>query len=402
MRALALGTIAFIGGTAFAATSTSVADVYAGKTTPTAVSTAPASLQQPTFGSWKVQEQWSLSAVHSEEKEILSESTRADVAGSVELSKNFDGQLLILARPAFRFVTGRDQDVFADRLPKDKIYADEAKLRWTPLEGTMLGGSLLEAGALNQSLLANSLLVDSRPFPAARAQVGLTPTSSTKVKVDAQAAIPSSYTLEDQATDNEPLPNLQTYSAVLEQLVSNSASIELGATYFNYDNLPQIVAVESKKLGNSVDIFSSSTGKFLYNYQGIALHAQVDVSLGSWDLGWKGQGIRNTDAPSDMGTGYVSTLNAKHPFGSTHEGGLTFSYYRVQPDTAPAMYTDAIFGNNRIGAGASAFVNHLRWGLQFKASYFQDTPYYANDLMGDRNLFLISVGNLIDDQTTKR
>jgi hypothetical protein len=66
------------------------------------------------------------------------------------------------------------------------------------------------------------------------------------------------------------------------------------------------------------------------------------------------------------------------------------------------MYTDAIYSNNRIGAGLNAYVNHNRWGLQFKASYFQDTPYYANDLMGDRNLFLLSVGNLIDDQTSKR
>ena len=103
-----------------------------------------------------------------------------------------------------------------------------------------------------------------------------------------------------------------------------------------------------------------------------------------------------------MGTGYVTTVDTKRSLGATHEGGLAFAYYRIQPDTSPAMYTDSIYGNNRIGAGASAFVNHLRWGLEFRASYYQDTPYYANDLMGDRNLFLLSVGNLIDDSSSKR
>lgn len=361
------------------------------------VSSTKEPLTRPSFGSWRVQEKWSLSAVHAEERELISESTRADVAGSIELSKTFDDQLTILARPAFRFVTGRDQDVFSDRLPKDKIYADEAKIAWSPISE-----SVLEGGAVNQSHLRNGLLVDARPFPAARAQFGFAPLETSLVKLSAQIAIPSSYTLEAQATDNEPLPKLQTYSVLLNQLVGDSSSVEVGATYFSFQDLPQIVAVNSKRLGNSVDIFSSSTGRFLYDYQGVAVQAQVSVAAGPWDFSWRGEGIRNTSTPADVGAGYVSTVSAKLAISAGHETGLSASYYRVQPDTAPAMYTDAIYGNNRIGAGGSAFVNHLRWGLQFKASYFQDTPYYQNDLTGDRNLFLISVGNLIHDTSSKR
>jgi hypothetical protein len=392
MRAIGLGFFSLFLSfslTAQAAPGTSVST--------TTTTKSKAALKRPTFGAWSVQESWSLSAVHAEEKDLLSESTRADVAGSIELKKVFDDQLIILARPAFRFVTGRDQDVFSDRLPKDKIYADEAKVGWMPSEG-----SILEAGALNQSHLENGLLVDERPFPAARLQTGFTAGKKTLIELAAQIAIPSSYTLEAQATDNEPLPKLQTYSAILDQLVSEDVSVRAGATYFTFQDLPQIVAVDSKRLGNTVDVFSSSTGRFLYNYQGVALQAQAGVKLGAWDLAWKGEGIRNTSAPSKLGTGYISTLQIQRPLSVTHDGGLSASYYRVQPDTAPAMYTDAIYSNNRIGAGLNAYVNHNRWGLQFKASYFQDTPYYANDLMGDRNLFLLSVGNLIDDQTSKR
>lgn len=354
--------------------------------------------QKPNFGSWSVRERWSLSAVRAEEKQvILSESTRADVSGAIELKKNFDDQLILLARPAFRFVTGRDQDVFADRLPKDKIYADEAKISYLPM-----AGSALEGGALNQSHLENGLLVDDRPFPAARAQIGLQPANAMVLELSAQLAIPSSYTLEAQATDNEPLPKLQTYSVMLDQLVSQDLSISAGATYFKFDDLPQIVAVGSKRLGNSVDVFSSSTGRFLYAYQGVAVQLQADYKLGAWDLMWRGEGIHNTEAPSELGTGYVSTLQAQRPVSPIHQAGVSASYYRVQPDTAPAMYTDALYSNNRIGAGLSAYVNHDRWGLQFKASYYQDTPYFQNDLMGDRTLFLLSVGNLIDDKTSKR
>lgn len=355
-------------------------------------------IQIPTLGSWRVRERWSLSAIHSEEKQaILSESTRADVAGFVELQKSFDDQLVILVRPAFRFVTGRDQDVFADRLPNDKIYADEAKVSYFPTRGWAIQG-----GALNQSHLENGLLADERPFPAARTQLGLQPTNTMVLELSAQVAVPSSYTLEAQATDNEPLPRLQTYSVLLDQLVSDDLGISAGMTYFKFDDLPQIVAVSSKRLGNTVDVFSSSTGRFLYAYQGVAFQLQANYRLGAWDLMWRGEGIRNTEAPSELGTGYVSILQAQRPMSPVHQAGASVSYYRVQPDTAPATYTDPIYANNRIGAGLSAYVNHDRWGLQFKASYYQDTPYFQNDLMGDRNLFLLSVGNLTDDKTFKR
>ncbi len=388
MRVLGLGLIAFyftISTVAFAAPEISVSK------------TKPVELERPLFPSWRISEAWKLSAVHSEEKELMSESVRADIEGSLELSKTFDDQFTILLRPAFRFVNGRDQDIFSDRLPKDKIYADEAKVTWSPAKE-----SLVEAGSINQSHLENGLLVDERPFPAGRAQLGLQPTDSTLMRLAAQFAVPTSYTLEDKATGNEPLPKLQTYSAMLEQLVTQTSSIEVGATYFTFQDLPQIVAVDSLRLGNSVDLFSSSTGRFRYDYQGVALQAQANLALGAWDFIWRGEGIRNTSAPSSLGTGYVSTIEAKRAMSEAREGGLSLSYYRVQPDTAPALYTDPIYSNNRIGAGASAFVNHLRWGLQFKASYYQDTPYYQNDLMGDRNLFLISVGNLTDDSTSKR
>ena len=340
---------------------------------------------------WGIKEKWSLSMLQSAEKQMVRESSRAEAIGSFEFSRSFDDQLQIMARPAFRFVTGREQDIFSERLPKNEVYADEFWVKWTPTSS-----SALQVGALNQSHLGNRLLVDDRPFPAAR--VGFNPRFNPAVSLamSAQIAIPSSYTLEAQATDSEPLPKFQSASMSVDYGLDQDLNLDLGATFFAFSDLPQIVAVESDRLGNSVSSTSSATGRFNYDYEGIAVQGGVHYVLGWGQLGWRGLGIRNSGAPSDLGTGFVSTLSYKMAVTEKHILGLATSYFRIQPDTAPALYTDEIYSNNRIGLGLTAYLDHKGWGLRFKSSYVQDTPYFQDPEMGDRTLFLISVGNLSD------
>lgn len=337
-----------------------------------------------TSNHWQLSDSWAFGAIHSQEVDVLSESARTQLEGSFILHRRFDRQLDLRFAPAFRFVTGRDQDVFSDRLPKDKIYAEEAKISWTPSAHLAI-----EAGALDQSQLENSLLVYSRPFPALRLRLGENDVAAEPLGFTAQFAIPSSYTLDTQVTAEESLPTLQTYS-----LTYHESPIRLGGTYYRFDNLPQVVAVTSKRLGNSVDLFSSATGRFHYAFQGLAALAQADAHLAAWTFEWQGRGIRNLEAPSNLGTGFTSTIKVTRPVSSQQTLGLSLSYYRVEPDTAPALYTDPIFANNRVGAGAEIFTDHRPWGLRFKLSYFQDTPYYQNNLMGKREMALVSVGSL--------
>lgn len=337
---------------------------------------------------WELKADWKLSGVRSEEKGILSESTRAQFEGKFKLTGKFDEELKLKVSPAIRVVSGRDQDVFSDRLPKDKLYANEFKVAWTPLKYAEL-----EAGAINQSHVQNSLAVYDRPFPAVRAAYGTRTRQSAGWLLSAQGAIPSSYTLEAQATDNEPLPQLQTYSAEAAAKWGSDFEVEAGTSYFHYTRLPRVVALASKRYGNDVQVFNSANANFRTRFEGLAPWVTANLSAGRWDLGWKGLGIHNFGAPSGQNTGYVSTVTVARSLNSVHKLSVSGSYYKIESDTSPSYYTDPIFANNRVGYGTTATVEHRRWKLSFRVRYFHDEPYFRSDLMGNRDVFLVELGN---------
>jgi hypothetical protein len=334
---------------------------------------------------WQVTGSWALDGIQTRETAILSQSTRAELNGKAIITRSYDDELYLVFAPSFRFVSGREQDVFSDRLPRDKIFADEAIATWRPTKNVFLTG-----GAVNQSHLKNTLLVFNRPFPAILASWNF----CDKLGISAQLAIPSSYTLDDQATAHEPLPFLQTYSLHSELALSESTRLGLQLNYFRFDDLPQIVAVNSARLGNSTEIFSSATGRFSQGFEGLAPSFLLTQALGRYEFVWSVQAIRNWQTAWNLGYGYSSRLGGSTQIDEHHRLNIILTYYKILPDGSPALYTDPIFSNNRVGSGAEIQLDHQKWQIRFKLSLYRDAPYYRNESMGRRDMLFFGIESL--------
>ena len=333
---------------------------------------------------------WSLEGQQVEEQDVLSSSTLTSFSVVANLKNKLTNNFFLHFSPGVFFTSARAQDLVLYKRPSNSFFANQAKMSFRPLYALQL-----QAGAINQGFLKNSQLVSGRAFPSAKLKLRMLPKEwKSQIFLEAQQAIPTSYTFSTEAQDEEETPSLRTYGFGYRFMPVREFKVSLGGYYYEYSNLPQVVAVESELLGNTVNKFSSQTAAFEYDFKGLSGYGSVDLKLGSFDATVGGTFIQNTEALDGLNQGYSIFGSGKIHLASDSLVGMSVTHFRVEPDTSPGYYNSSTQPNNRLGFSYKLFYRFKKSNFQINGKFSTMTPIYEDDLMGERSIFLLSVESL--------
>ncbi len=334
---------------------------------------------------------WSIEGKQIEEQEVLAQSTLTSFYLGADFRHRLTQQFSLYFSPAFIFASGRSQALIIDKRPRNSFYANQAKVSFR-----LVRALIVQAGAINQDFLGNSQLVSNRAFPAAKLKIRLFPRSwGAHLNFENQVAIPTSYTFSTEAEAEEPTPTLTTSTLTLKWKPFDELSVKAGMTYFQFSQLPQVVAVDSVLLGNTVDQFSTQTAAFAYEFKGFSGNASGKFKLPDGiDLNLGTTAIINTEALEGFNRGYSVSGGFDIHLPKSMLLGLSLKHFRVEPDTSPAYYNSSSQPNNRMGFTYKAYYRFKNSNFQVSGSYSHMTRIYVDDLMGERSVVYFSVETL--------
>ncbi len=264
-------------------------------------------------------------------------------------------ELFFDLEPSIKFQSGRMQALDGANNPSNSIGLKQAAVQWLPSNYFWLS-----TGALNQAELHSSLVADELPFPGAR--VTLKKSLNTwDFKWVAESSIPSSNSLQTGTTQVEAVPLKNVAQLQINWQPKTYLFSKNRISYFSYQNLPSEVAEASSLLGNTATRLNNEQWGFSYNYQGTEASTAWQLPLiGKFDLLLEAAAAQNQSAPSSLNTGYSASTGLRYMMNSRHDLTLAGRYFRVEPDTAPAFYSN--FGNfrtNRVG-----YTTSVEWHLK--------------------------------------
>ncbi len=257
--------------------------------------------------------------------------------------------------PSIKFQTGRLQALDGANAPSNSLGLRKAAVQWLPTSYIWFS-----AGALNQAELHSYLVADELPFPGARITLKNS-FSNWDLRWVAESSIPSSNSLKTGTNQVESVPvknaaQMQVHWQPKSYLYSRN---RIG--YFSYQNLPSEVAEASSLIGNTTTRLTDNQWAFNYKYQGFEASTDWHLPIASRvDLLISATAAQNQSAPANLNTGYSASTGLRYLMSSRHDLEFGGRYFHVDPDTAPAFYSNyQNFRTNRVGYTAMA-----KWHLK--------------------------------------
>lgn len=226
----------------------------------------------------------------------------------------------------------------------------EVVLRKAYLEFIPVSFLQLKAGAINQQDYQSPLLLGGRAFIAAQEQLTLPVGDLQNITLRSQQAIPSNDTLTNRigAVEGKP-PQFMIHSLGLD-LDGDVLSLQVEASLWRYQSLPNSVAYYSRFMGNTVVGIGTDASRFYYNYYGKNASFKLGLFQSSlFNFQISGQWVTNDEAASGHDTGMMGSAG----FGF-YGHRLSAHWLKNESDSSVAFYNASNLGhNNRKGYGVS-------------------------------------------------
>ena len=304
--------------------------------------------------------------------------TKYYLAGNLRFKGNFN----------VKSESGRVQTRFKQDI-ENVLQVSNATLEFTPLSFVVL-----EAGILNQAYLEQEML-----FAMGRAFAGLKEslvyqTDGFKTSLIFQQSIPSSTSLNTERLQEETTPSLNIQSLQAE---INRGPIKglLGASLYQYAQLPAKVAFQSIVSGNTVEGTGPSLSRYIYEFEGYALNAKMDWTLSdAFNVTGTLQLLENTKAPTGKARGQMVWIGPSLKVGETR-WLLNYGQYFAEPDVAPAYYMNLNYGGtNRIGEFGRVEVEFTKLNFKILAQYVDADIINPRSQQFARSNFLVRLETL--------
>lgn len=237
----------------------------------------------------------------------------------------------------------------------------------------------LRLGALRPGNRYTSfLLLSGQTFPGVEQSLSWK-TKNTKLTFTANQMIATSTSLSTKAVSKEPLPLFVSERIEFVQDWSQWLSTRLQLTHFQFIDLPEKVAYESRLYGNSVDTIVIGRGRFINGFEGYQPSFSIKGDIGRFSLVYDTQYLINTEAPAGQNEGLTNSAGFISPFGKNAKLQLVGGVFQNEADTSPAFYNSWNHGHNNV-RGEFARLDVLLAEPQFKI-----TAYYSHfDLLDNR------------------
>lgn len=316
-----------------------------------------AAFGQEDSSSPKISGKFSMYATSVESDNISSKLTGSSIEGHITQKVSEDIEYAL--KGGILFETGSNKALLIDEFAPNQ----SAYLRESFVKAQVFGPVSIKLGALNQEMYNSPLLLTDVPFASVMEQA-VFEWGSTKLILAAQQAIPNNQDLNQRlGAVQEGTPTFLMNTIGLGHS-GDGLGFNLNISHFQYADLSNSVAQNSKILGNSVSGVNENA-KFLYDYHGINVYADMKVELGAHTLRPTIQYIFNNGAPDGRNTGYA--YGAVLRFGKVEVEALRF---KNESDSAVAFYNNKWLGhNNRDGYAAAARYLLPKQKMEFEISF---------------------------------
>jgi hypothetical protein len=307
-------------------------------------------LQLENAESKKFQGAWRLEMGGIDESEGKDEGAAAYFRARSRLEYHLAPWLRLYGVPRIQFYSSRIQQRFDDDPYQNGIYAEDAYASLEPVKWAQL-----HVGAIGQKFLDDPILISQRrAFPGAQFSIA-TPTDAVRLVGVAQYLIPTSYSLNAEREDKEPLPSFQTQSVHLEYKVLDFKGSGMVGHYM-WTQLPDKVAFESAIVGNTVPNAEVAPGaRFAYGFNGIFWGEDFCwCSSRSIQFELDYMGEHNSAAPGDSADAQLIKIGPRFVMGDRELEIFYYNYF-IESDATVAVYGRESMGyTNRIGDAIEA------------------------------------------------
>lgn len=326
-----------------------------------------------------------LGAENVREKDINTRGDNAFMLTNFYFKRFIEDWSEIKFSPGFKFATGNGQGLIYDSRARNSLFLNEAifKTNHDIFEVT--------AGAINQKhVYARGVVSNLISFPGFMGELFFYKHDDLTLSARGQVAVPSAYTFGSESTAVEGTPRFYTGSLDLKTNFLNVSKFQLVGTYFIYDQLPQVVAVDSATQGNSVVLTSTTTGYFLHKFRGFAAFAKVEYDLSDTvRLITQNHFANNLEAPSERGQDFMTWNGVAFELPNDHKLTILGIHFRRDSDVGPGDLNRGRSSNNRVGHGARVIYELKKEKLKFIAGYEEADPIYRTVIQGNRKAFFV-------------
>lgn len=238
--------------------------------------------------------------------------------------------------------TGTDRSLWVSEFsPDQQVVLEEASFNWNPKEYFELN-----VGALDQGFYDLPTLVSSTPFVGARETLKLGFGEGRSINLSSQQALPSNQTLANRLGNVESGTPKYFIHRLELALDGDLLALKAYGGLFEYQDLSEGVAQQSRFLGNSVTGISANNAKFSYNFRGQFFGGELKwFATENMNFAFKGHLLENKEAPE---------LRSKARFAEAsftyQKLSLGLASFRLESDATVAFYNSKVFAhNNREG-----------------------------------------------------
>ena len=286
---------------------------------------------------------------------IFDELDRAQYA-----TVGFEGGLTVKLDPRFEVKTnlilpmraGQFQTRFNENFAANQVILANAYADWQPLSRFHFQFGVINQGSLDQT----GTVVKFTGFPGFRQSYSFS-NSPCSTSISLFQGIPTSVSLETERAEQEAIPEF--YTATLSSCVSTSFLTVIGdASYFEYRNLPAIVANRSGLIGNIVFNQNTPFASFANGFSGpiVQIQSQWRVAENlAFQLG--GSYINNLEAIDGLNEAASWLVGLE--IGNTIVFRPSFQQIFREPNVSPAFYTA------RVGGYTNRQIQRLNFDLEF-------------------------------------
>ena len=295
------------------------------------------------------------------------ESFASHFGARAQFDLNLSPYFAIRATPAGDFYTARLQEKNKSDDYASKVSVDDSYLQFMPVDWVEV-----RAGALSQRFLDEPLLVSrGLAFPGGMEMFHFDLPSNVKLDLVAQQVIPTSRSLNAERQEREPIPVFQTQSAHLRYQPFEEWNFTLWGGHYSWVNMPSKVAFDSQIIGNQPSAAEDpASAHFQYGFDGYfggfrgcyCVNDNFSLEIGYTQFA-------NLEAPAVRRNGQMVELSPSYDqkFWNLK---LTGSYFFVESDATPALYTQARYGNNnRVGTSVEARLLLKKYGFSILGQY---------------------------------
>lgn len=325
---------------------------------------------------------WRLEAQNSREKNLNTRGDNASYRVTLDFERKIQDWGLLKVSPGFFFASGNGQGLIFDNRPRNSLYANQAVFE------SVSDTAEITVGAISQRHLWLRSVVDPFiSFTGVMIKPYLYKSDNFSLFTKHQATIPSSYTFSTDTTGSETTPKFYTNTIGLKYKNDFIKRFNFQLTHFKYQDLPQIIAVESAARGNLVDLTSSTTGFFRYQFQGYAATGFVKSHIVSNAFFIHHFEVaKNVQADDGRNTAVRTWTGIELPTSQNTSLEILAQYFRQESDIAPARLNFGVDLNNRVGQGLRLTYNLKKEKIRFALGAHKSDPIYNSSVMAARKV----------------